>query len=247
MFISITRWKGGRARRETAGGPETVKTRWRSRSSGKRGRLQAKTRRTTCDDRTKKLGTARPKPIENQPRRDEKSTKKPTKSRKNRRKIGFGRFWALRVVPRRPWIAPERSRDGLRRPNGGAWGAKLAVWAAMLATVAAKLAAQDAPNGARGRPRALCERVRCLEQRSSRFFVVFWCDGGTPEPQFSSASAVFCTLRTKFAPNARRRRNSTKIEGFRPLKSSPGASKSNSDGPRRAQSRTGTVEVSSNF
>ena len=228
-------------------GSETVGTRRRSRSSGKHGRSQAKIRRKTCDDRKKKPGTARPKPTENQRRREEKSTKKPTKTRKNRRKIGFGRFWALRVVPGRSWIAPERSRDGLRRPNGGAWGAKLAVWAAMLATVGAKLAAQDAPNGARGPPRALCERVRCLEQRSSRFFVVFLCDGGTPEPQFSSASAVFCTLRTKFAPNARRRRNNTKITGFQPRKSSPGALKSNPDGPRRPQSRAGTVEVSSNF
>ena len=103
-------------------GSDTVATCRRSRSSGKHGCSQAKARRKTCDDRTKKFGTARPKPTENQPRREEKSRKKPTKTRKKRRKIGFGRFWALRVVPGRSWIAPERSRDGLRRPNGGAWG-----------------------------------------------------------------------------------------------------------------------------
>ena len=98
----------------------------------------------------KKAGTARPKPTENQRRREEKSTKKPTKIRKNRRKIGFGRFWALRVVPGRFWIAPERSRDGLQKPNGAARGAKLAVRVAMLATVGAVWNVPGCQLGAHG-------------------------------------------------------------------------------------------------
>ena len=35
---------------------------------------------------------------------------------------------------------------------------------------------------------------------------------------------MFCTLRTKLAPNARERRKSSKIEAFRPPKTSPGTS-----------------------
>ena len=90
----------------------------------------------------------------------------------------------------------ERARDRLLTPSWAVLAAKLAVLAAMLAVLDAKLAARDAPNGARSRLRALFERVRKLERRSYRFFVVFWYDCGKPEPQFSSARAVFRTFFT---------------------------------------------------
>ena len=94
--------------------------------------------------------------------------------------------------------------------------AKITVLAAMLAVLDAKLEPRDAPNGARSRLRALFERVRKFERRSYRFFVVFWYDYGEPEPQFSSASAVFRTFRTNLAPNAHGSRKTTKIDIFRP-------------------------------
>ena len=112
--------------------------------------------------------------------------------------------------------------------------AKMAVLAAMLAVLDAKLGPRDAPNSARSRLRALFERVRKFERRSYRFFVVFWHVRGRPELQFSSASAVFRTLRTELAPNARERRKSSKIQSFR----SP---KSTQSRPREPRNRVRTV------
>ena len=176
-----------------------------------------------------------------------KSMKNRPKTSENRRKIDFGSLWALWVVPRRFLFLVEQRKNGLRAPIWVVLGAKLAVLAAMLAVLGAMLAARDGPNGARKRPRGLFERGRKLERRPYRFFVAFWYDCGKPEPQFSSASAVFRTLRTKLAPSAPRRRKTTKIDVFRSPKSSPGASKQSSGGLRRAQRRARTSEVSPNF
>ena len=90
----------------------------------------------------------------------------------------------------------------------------------MLAVLDAKLAARGAPNVARS-------FLRTRAQARTAFVSIFrrFCyDRGKPEPQFSSASAVFRTLRTKLAPNARERRKNSKIDGFRPPKTSPGPS-----------------------
>ena len=146
---------------------------------------------------------SKPKPSRKRPQSKEKLKKNRSKTSKNRRKIGFGRRWSLQVVPSRSRVARERAWDGLRAPSRAGLAAKLAVLAAMLAVLDVKLAARDGPNSVRSRPRALLEHVRKLKRRWYRFFIVFWYDRGKPEPQFSSASAVFHTLRAKLAPNAR--------------------------------------------
>ena len=108
--------------------------------------------------------------------------------------------------------APGRIWNGLGTPSWAVLAAKLAVLAAMLAVLDAKLAARGSPNGARS-------PLRTRAQARTAFVSIFrrFCyDRGKPEPQFSSASAVFRTLRTKLAPNAHGSRKTTKIDVFRP-------------------------------
>ena len=69
------------------------------------------------------------------------------------------------------------------------------------------------------RQTALESHLRTRAQARTAFVSIFrrFCyDRGKPEPQFSSASAVFRTLRTKLAPNAHGSRKTTKIDIFRP-------------------------------
>ena len=80
-------------------------------------------------------------------------------------------------------------------------------------------------------PRTVPKRIRARSEHrglsnalAERFFVVFVLSRESsdvlPVPRFT----MFCWVRTKLAPNARARRESSKIEAFRPPKSTSGPS-----------------------
>ena len=71
---------------------------------------------------------------------------------------------------------------------------------------------------------------------SERFFVAFVLTRGSSDVLFVSVFTVFCCLRTKLAPNAHERRQTAKIEAFRPPKSNLGASAGPRIEPKRPSS-----------
>ena len=164
----------------------------------------------------------------------------------NGRKTGFGRLRALWVVLGRAKVARKRARDGLRTASWAVLVAKLAVLAAMLAVLDAKLAARDDPNSARSRPRPRFERVHQLERRSYRFFVVFVLSRESSDVPRVPVFTVFCWVRTKLARHARARRESSKIEAFRPPKTVPRPSKTRRNRARAAKT-SAKSEVNPNF
>ena len=200
---------------------ETVGTRWKSGSIGKPGRRQAKTQRKTCEDRTEN---------------SEKTTKNQPKTCKNRRKIGFGRLWALRVVPNRSGVARERAWDGLR-------AASWAVLAAMLAVLDAKLAARGSSNGARKPSSNACASSNGVRIDFSSFLLRSWKARTSifvSQCSVSYTSHEVSTERARVTKNHENRR-------FSASKSTPGASKSSSGGPWRAKNRARICEEPPNF
>ena len=151
-------------------GSETVGTRWKSGSIGKPGRRQAKTQRKTCEDRTKN----------SEKKRSQNRAEIDLRAKKNRRKIdqkrpkideisvsaAFGRSGSFQVAPESRGNALGTVSDRQVGPSWPpSWPSWLPCWPSWT---------RSWQPGALQTPlEGLFERVRKLERRSYRFFVVF--------------------------------------------------------------------------
>ena len=151
-------------------GSETVGTRWKSGSIGKPGRRQAKTQRKTREDRTTNSEKIEAKP-------ERKSTSERRKI--DEKSINIGQK-STKYRFRPPLGAPGRSKS-LRCRAGTRSGrpprAKLGRLGRQVGRLGRHVGRHGRQVGSPGlvkrRSKAIFERVRKLQRRSYRFFVVF--------------------------------------------------------------------------
>ncbi len=149
---------------------EAAGTRWKSGSVGKPGRKQAKTQRKTCEDRTenseKNEAKTERKSTPERRKIDEKSTKNGQKSTKNRFRSPLGapgRSKSLRCRAGTRSGRPPRAKLGRLGRQVGRLGHHVGCLGRQVGS----------PGLVKRRSKAIFERVRKLERRSYRFFVVF--------------------------------------------------------------------------
>ena len=175
-----------------------------------------------------------------------KSSKIVPKSMKNQRKFDLGPFWAFKAVS-------STRRDALGTGSGRPKAALGAILGRPGRARGGRGRSKSAPGRVPSLPRTVPKRIRARsEHRGSsnalaeRFFVVFVLSRESSDVPRVPVFTVFCWVRTKLARHARARRESSKIEAFRPPKTIPRPSKTRRNRARAAKT-SAKSEVNPNF